>query len=86
MLPFGQGFHPWIERNEATLLKARAGRVVVEMRDHLAAGEAPAAPPGCAVAPAGQPPRQCRRAFDVAKYPLGRFASTSRRPLNRELV
>ena len=42
-LPFGLGFHPWIVRSAATLLKARAGRVVMETHDHLPAGEAPPA-------------------------------------------
>ena len=40
-LPFGLGFHPWIVRSAATLLKAKAGRVVMETHDHLPAGEAP---------------------------------------------
>ena len=42
-LPFGLGFHPWIVRSAGTLLKARAGRVVIETHDHLPAGEAPLA-------------------------------------------
>ncbi|MFZ0600170.1 MAG: aldose 1-epimerase [Roseiarcus sp.] len=42
-LPFGLGFHPWIVRSAGTLLKAKAGRIVMETHDHLPAGEAPAA-------------------------------------------
>jgi aldose 1-epimerase len=42
-LPFGLGFHPWIVRGAGTLLKAKAERVVLETREHLPAGEAPAA-------------------------------------------
>ena len=42
-LPFGLGFHPWIVRSKATLLMAKAGRVIMETHDHLPAGEAPAA-------------------------------------------
>ena len=41
-LPFGLGFHPWIVRGPATVLQARAGRVVLETSDHLPADEAPA--------------------------------------------
>jgi aldose 1-epimerase len=40
-LPFGLGFHPWLPRTAATLLKAPAATVWLESADHLPVCSAP---------------------------------------------